>query len=178
VNCDVPWQKQYCGNRANVIWKWRGDVAGIPRADLALGTRLDAGNRQKYKRVQTLLELVAGAEYEETYSKHETNKTIRSHGQLEVVDEMDITTIRMKVCITCWKTQCICQNSSNDATASECSATASGKSERELPRVEVPQNIQPQHYVKADGSPFLMMRRGNLPSCLWALTMAKRPTPI
>ncbi len=128
-------------------------MSGIPRADLAQGTRLDAGNRQKYKRVQTLLELVAGAEYEETYSKHETNKMILSHGKLEVVDEMDITTIRMKMCITCWKTQCICQNSSNDATASECSATESGKSERELPRVEVPQNTKPQHYVKADGSP-------------------------
>jgi hypothetical protein len=101
-----------------------------------------------------------GAEYEETYSKYETNKTIRSHGQLEVVDEMDITTIRMKVCITCWKTQCICQNSSNDATASECSATVSGKSERKLPRVEVPQNIQ--HYVKTDGSPskYTALRQG------------------
>jgi hypothetical protein len=121
VNCDVQWQKQYGGNRANVIWKWRewrGDVAGIPRADLSQGTRLDAVNKQKYKRVHTLLQLVAEGQYAETYSKHETNKAIRSHGQLEVVDEMDITPIRKKVCPSCCKIQCTCQNSSNDATAS------------------------------------------------------------
>jgi hypothetical protein len=80
VNCHVQWQKQHCGNRANVIWKWRewrGDEAGIPRADLIQGTRLDASIKQKYKRVQTLLQLVAEGDYAETYSKHETDKTIR-----------------------------------------------------------------------------------------------------
>ncbi len=58
----------YDGNR-NVIWKcreWLGDEAGIPRADLAQGMRLDAGNRQKYKHVKTLLQLVSEADYEET----------------------------------------------------------------------------------------------------------------
>ncbi len=120
VNCNVPWQSQYRGNRANAVWRWRewrGDEAGIPRADLAKGTRLDAGKRQKYNRVTTLLQLVAEADYEETYSKHETNKTIRSHGQQQV-DEMDMTPIRKKACPSCRKIQCICQNSSNDATAS------------------------------------------------------------
>jgi hypothetical protein len=101
VNCDVQWQSQYRGNHANAVWRWRewrGDEAGIPRADLAQGTRLDAGNRQKYNRVKTLLQLVAEADYEETYSMHATNNSIRSHGQLEDVDEMDITPIRKKVC--------------------------------------------------------------------------------
>jgi hypothetical protein len=59
---------------------------------------LDAGNKQKYKRVQTLLQLVDEGYHAETCSKHQTNQTIRSHGQLEDVGEMDITPIRKKVC--------------------------------------------------------------------------------
>jgi hypothetical protein len=123
VNGDVQWQKQYGGNRANVIWRWRewrGDEAGIPRADLSQGTRLDTGNKQKYKRVQTLLQLVDEGQYSETYSMHETNKTIRSHGQL--VDEMDITRIHKKVCPSRGKIESVCHGFGNGAAKSRCAS--------------------------------------------------------
>jgi hypothetical protein len=106
VNCGVQWQQHYRGNRAQAVWKWRewrDDEAGFPRADLVQGRSLDAFMKLKYKRMQTLLRLAAEAHYEETYSKHDTNKKIRSHGQLEAeaVGEMDITRIRKKACPSC-----------------------------------------------------------------------------
>ncbi len=56
----------------------------------------------KYKRMQSLLRLAGEAEcWKETECKKYTNKVIRSHGQLEAVDEMDITRIRKKACPSC-----------------------------------------------------------------------------
>jgi hypothetical protein len=137
VNCDVPWQQHYRGNRAQAVWKWRewrDDEAGFPRADLVQGRSLDAFITLKYKRMQNLLRLAAEAHYEETYSKHETNKKIRCHGQLQTIGEMDITRIRKKTCRFCWKIECVCHDLGNDAAKSS-------------------QNMEPEAFVKVDGSP-------------------------
>ena len=71
------------------------DEVGFPRADLVQGRSLDAGMKRKYKRMQTFMLLADEAKgWKETECKKDTNKAIRFHGQLEAVDEMDITGIQ------------------------------------------------------------------------------------
>ena len=56
------------------------------------------------------------------------------HGQLEVVDEMDITRIRKKACPSCCKIEPVCHGLVNDAAKSS-------------------QNMEPEAFAKKDGLP-------------------------
>ena len=128
--------QHYRGNRVQTVWKWRewrDDQVGFPRADLVQGRSLDAFMKIKYKRMQTLLHLSVETHYEETYNKHETNKKIRSHGQIQVVGQMDITCIRKKSWLSCCKLECVCDGLGNDAARSS-------------------QNMELHVFVKKDGS--------------------------
>ena len=93
---DVEWRAFHREKRHDPVqWRWRewkgeAGAAGFPSADLPPGrTEPDATARREYRRIQTLLQLADEAEVKETYSKRQTNKAIRSHGQ--AVSEMDIT---------------------------------------------------------------------------------------
>ena len=89
----ISWRKYYRECRgAQLSWPWRqwsGAEGNFPCADLEPG-REEPGavNRQKYRRIQTLLKLSDEVHVQEAYSKRQTQKAIRSHGQ--IVREVDI----------------------------------------------------------------------------------------
>ena len=85
----VTWRRYYINrDYESVVWNWRewdcNRAEGLPS-----GEREEESIRKRYRRIQILLQLAAEAEVKETYSKRQTDKAVRSHGQ--TVEEMDIT---------------------------------------------------------------------------------------